>query len=260
MPTILPLGPQVQFIDAGPPPGSYDPSDYVVRLGALWLDISTANRPFLYLCTASSPSELRWLRISDLGGDFKDNIFVGRDAGQTISAGANGDRNVAIGVGAMPSATTAYQGVAIGHGAMRGRLTGNYNTAVGFDALAAGTTGSNNTVVGAAAAAAVTTGQTNTVMGVSALGSATTASNNTVLGAVAGASVSTEGGNTLVGASADIAPGVTNAAALGAGALAVESGAFALGSMTLVGSAGHVVAYLKINVNGNALRLALLDA
>ena len=264
MPTILPLGPQVQFVDAAPPPSSYDPSQYVVRLGALWLDISTPSRELLYICIASAPTLLRWARINDLGGDFQDNIFIGKDAGLAIAAGANGDRNVAIGNGALAAATSAYQTVSIGYRALFKQVSNNNNVAVGYLALGESTTGNANTAVGAAALPALTTGSGNVGVGVTALTSLTTGNNNVAVGNLAGFSISVETNNTMVGNSADVAPGVSRSIALGAGAKATASGQIALGSgvapLSYSFSAGPIIAYLNLVVNGNVFcKLALHD-
>lgn len=264
MPTILPLGPQVQFVDAAPPPSSYDPSQYVVRLGSLWLDISTPTRELLYICIASAPTLLRWARINDLGGDFQDNIFIGADAGLAIAAGANGDKNVAIGKGALASATSAYQTVSIGYRALFKQVSNNNNTAVGYMALAESTTGTANTAVGAAALSALTTGSGNLALGVTALTALTTGGGNVAVGNLAGFSVTVETSNTMVGAGADVAAGVSRSIALGAGAKATESGQIALGStsapLSFSGTAGGVIAYLKLCINGNIFaKLALHD-
>ncbi len=259
MPTILPIGPQVQFIDAAPPPATYDPAEFVVRLGALWLDITDANRPELYLCYASNPDALLWLCISRMGGDYKDNVFLGRDSGDAIAAGANGDRNVAIGNNAMKVAATAYQCVAVGYDALKSQTSGNYNTAIGHGALDSSTTAALNTAVGAATLDNATTGGSNTALGVLALQSLTTGSGNVGVGVNAGFTLTTENNCTLVGQGADISAGVVNAVALGSNARATESGSLALGSMRFIGVAGPVIAYLRVNINGTPLRIALHD-
>lgn len=259
MPTILPIGQQVQFIDAAPPPATYDPAVYVVRLGSLWLDITDANRPEIYLCYASTPDQLLWLCISRMGGDYKDNVFLGKAAGNAIAAGANGDRNVAIGNNAMKAAATAYQCVAVGHDALKSQTGGTYNTAVGMGALDSSTTAGLNTAVGAAALDGATTGGSNCALGVLALQSLTTGTGNVGVGVNCGLTLTTESGNTLVGQGADISAGITNAVALGTNAKAKESGSLALGGMNFTGLAGPVIAYLRVNVNGTNLRIALHD-
>lgn len=264
MPTILPIGQLVQYIDAAPPPASYDPLQYVVRVGHYWLDITDGNRPLLYSCISSVPSQLLWVRLNDLGGDYKDNIFIGKAAGLAISSGANGDRNVAIGNGAMAAATSAYQSVAIGYRALYRQVANNNNTAIGYLALGESTTGTANTAVGAAALSALTTGNGNVGVGVTALTALTTGANNVAIGNLSGFSITVEANNTMIGNGADVASGVSRSIALGAGARATANGQIALGSgtapLTYSGTAGPIIAYLNLIVNGNTLcKLALHD-
>lgn len=264
MPTILPIGQLVQYIDGVAPPSFYDPLEYVIRVGHYWLDITNAARPLLYQCISSAPSQLLWVRLNDLGGDYKDNIFIGKSAGLAISSGANGDRNVAIGNDAMAAATSAYQSVAIGYRALFKQVSNNNNTALGYLALGESTTGNANTAVGAAAMPSLTTGSGNVGIGVTALTSLTTGSNNVAVGNLAGFSISVETNNTMIGNGADVASGVSRSIALGAGAKATASGQIALGSggapLSYSGTAGPIIAYLNLIVNGNVFcKLALHD-
>lgn len=264
MPTILPLGPQVQFIDTAPPPSTYDPAQYVVRLGALWLDVTNSTRPFLWMCIASSPELLVWMRLNDLGGDFKNNIFIGSDAGLAITAGAEGDRNLAIGRGALKVATTAHQNVAVGHNALQAQVSGNNNTAVGAQTLVSSTTATANTAVGAGALYAVTTGAGNLAVGVGALFDLVTGGGNIAVGNGAGAGMVSQSNSILIGHDTSLGSGVSAAIAIGHGAKPLESGSVALGGpsarLVFAASAGPLLGYLKVTLNGEVVgRIAILQ-
>lgn len=260
MPTILPLGPQVQFIDAAPPPATYDPAVYIVRLGALWLDITNAARPMLYMCYASTPEELRWLRISDLGGEWQSNLFMGRDAGAVMLAGAsNGRNNVAVGNSALGVATVADFNAILGNEAAYSVTSGYGNAALGYRALYNLTTGRYNTSLGYQAMLGATTGELNTCIGWLAGAALTSGSRNILIGGNAGGGITTQSDVTIVGYGATINAGVGACVALGTNALARETGSLALGSMILSTTASGVAGYLKVAVNGTPYRIALLN-
>jgi hypothetical protein len=106
--------------------------------------------------------------------------------GALVGIGAgNNDTNVAFGVGALDSNTTA-----------------NYNTAIGRDTLTAITTGGRNTAVGSFTLN-TTTGQLNTAIGQEAGASLTTGSNNIMIGYAANAATATTNDSITIGNSSN---------------------------------------------------------
>ena len=162
------------------------------------------------------------------GGNY--NVLVGDEAGTAITTG---DKNIALGYGALDAVTTSEGNVGIGHNAGGGITTGTNNTAVGTNALDSTTTASNNTAVGKSALTANTTGTRNVAVGSSALDANTTANDNTAVGHSAlGLNVSGTR-NTALGAYAlDTSTGHDNTA-LGRAAMDVNTSG---GSNTAVGS------------------------
>jgi trimeric autotransporter adhesin len=95
---------------------------------------------------------------------------------------------IAVGTGAMASATSAEYQSAFGYQAMKSITTGNSSVAMGWQALQNNTTGSNHTAVGLQSLNGVTTGSTNIGIGQSAGSAITTGSYNTIIGSYAGTS------------------------------------------------------------------------
>jgi hypothetical protein len=107
--------------------------------------------------------------------------------------------------------------------------TGSDNTASGSAALASNTMGAGNTASGLFALTLNTMGNRNTAVGTDAGGSNDTGSNNTFIGAIAGFSNRTGSNNTIIGANADAVDGLTNATAIGSGAVVGANNALVLG-------------------------------
>jgi hypothetical protein len=105
------------------------------------------------------------------------------------------------------------------------------NTAIGSSALTALSTGSDNTASGKQALAANTTGTGNTADGLQTLTHNTTGIRNTAVGVAAGANGNVTGSfNTFIGATADGGmDGLTNATAIGYGAIVGASNSLVLG-------------------------------
>lgn len=74
-----------------------------------------------------------------------ENIFVGKDAGVSITTGNN---NSAVGDGALTWNNTGSQNSAVGDGALTLNTTGNQNSAIGYEAGFNNSTGSGNVFIG----------------------------------------------------------------------------------------------------------------
>lgn len=139
-----------------------------------------------------------------------DNTFIGKNAGNFAMTG-NG--NTASGVIALNNNTTGVFNTAHGAFALINNTEGSFNTASGNSALQVNTTGSFNTASGPGALFN-NNGDNNTASGIAALNNNTTGSSNTAIGAQADVSV----GN------------LTNATAIGAGAVVDASNKIRLGN------------------------------
>ncbi len=181
---------------------------------------------------------------------FGGNIGVGVDA---LLANTTGSQNTAVGTHALKFNTTGGGNTATGGSALLLNATGGANTATGQNALRVNTTGFNNTAAGESALRFNTTGNGNTATGESALlfnttGILNTATGgnalqqnilgdfNTAVGANSLAFNFTGSNNTAIGFEADVGFGnLTNATAIGAGALVSQSNSLVLGSGANVG-------------------------
>jgi hypothetical protein len=104
-----------------------------------------------------------------------------------------GHSNVAIGWGAMTSASTAQLAVGIGYKALYSNTTSQCNTAVGYTSQRLTTTGTMNTSTGFDALGANTTGNRSTSFGAQSGSVNTTGDNNIFIGYDAGVSGSPGG-------------------------------------------------------------------
>jgi hypothetical protein len=158
-----------------------------------------------------------------INGDGNNNVFVGDDAGTTITSGSD---NVALGKGAFATAATSNYSIAIGMNSLyaatgsentavgrrslRYTSSGQYNVGIGFDAGLYATTADSSTFVGHLAGQGITTvkltGNDNTAVGKSAgLLLQGTANANTLLGATAGDNITTGDSNIIIGHGIDAA-------------------------------------------------------
>jgi len=177
------------------------------------------------------------------------NTAVGVDA---MASNTTGSNNVALGHRALHDSVSTSENVAIGRLALDALQSGAGNTAVGNQALglaaAAGHTvaigdkallsttfSPLNTAVGARAGEALTQGGQNTFVGAYAALNLTTGDNNVIVGTGAGSGATTGTALTLLGLSADAAPGLTNATAIGAGAVVSQTNSLVLGNNASVG-------------------------
>ena len=178
----------------------------------------------------SVPAAPLTVSAATISGSSSDVIINGLTIGKGTSSVAT---NTAVGVNALKLNTP--QGVD--------------NTAIGFEALTknlggqgAFTSCQGNTAVGSKAlhecgGSVLGNGMWNSAVGLKALERLTTGTSNTALGFCAGTAVTTECGNTFVGAQANANTGnpinpitITNATAIGAGAIATASNQVILGN------------------------------
>jgi len=175
-----------------------------------------------------------------------DNTGTGVD---TLQSNTTGFENTASGYAALRLNTTGFLNTAIGVGALESNITGQQNMAIGGEALQSNTTGNLNTATGVATLPANTTGSDNTAEGWSALKHNTTGDDNTASGYGALANTTTGGGNMAAGmlalyhnvsgslntalgylAGPDVgSPNLTNATAIGYGAVVSQSNSLILG-------------------------------
>jgi trimeric autotransporter adhesin len=160
---------------------------------------------------------------------------------QALLFNTTGDNNTASGFQALLNTTTGGNNTAYGAGALANNTTGYYNTASGFFALVANTTGNYNTASGFQALG-ITTADNNTGYGANALFKNTTGVNNTAIGFSTLHENTTGFDNTAIGAFADVSFGasLTNATAIGAGAIVNASNKIRLGNTSVTVIEGQV--------------------
>src|SRR3989441_3156538 len=135
------------------------------------------------------------------------NVIIGATntaIGSSALFNNTGDKNAAVGAGALFSNTTGFSNTASGVSALQSNSTGFFNTASGFSALELNTTGGGNTASGVFALESNTTGGNNTATGVSALANNTTGSKNTAIGSGADVSKGDFTNATAIGAEATV--------------------------------------------------------
>ena len=135
---------------------------------------------------------------------------------------------------ARAAASTSHN-TKLGKGALGSKPTGTDNTGLGFNALHANTTGDFNTASGASALLS------NTTVGAEALQNNTTGIFNSATGRLALSSNTTGGANTAIGIGADVSTGdLSNATAIGAGAVVNASNKIRLGNSSVTVIEGEV--------------------
>ncbi len=173
----------------------------------------------------------------------------------TLFYNTEGNSNVGIGVGTLFLNTTGIQNTALGNAALQRNTTGSNNTAIGFQAMmgeVAGDphTGHENVAIGKDAlyislgdhniaigvsALVVNTGSDNVGIGPRSLYGNTTGTGNIGIGGDAGRSNTTGTNNTFIGYQSGYggtSGNLTNATAIGYGAVATRSNAIVLGAGT----------------------------
>ncbi len=189
------------------------------------------------------------------------NTFVGQLAGNFTLGGLGlfeGMYNTAVGYQSLSSNTTGFSNTTSGFQSLYFNTTGSDNTASGYWSLHANTTGSDNTASGAASLASNTTGYwntasgfeslwqnttgfSNTASGFRSLWQNTTGSSNTASGTSAGSTNATGSNNTFLGAYSDAAAdNLTNATAVGYGAIVNASNKVRIGNGSVLVIEGQV--------------------
>lgn len=160
------------------------------------------------------------------------NSFMGQEAG---FSNTTGESNSFFGRRAGQANTTGGSNAFFGHGTGMANTSGSSNAFFGTSSGFANSMGNNNSFFGYGAGRGNTIGVENTFLGADA-GSANTAGiKNTFVGSSAGRSNTSESFNTFIGVLSDGAPGITNATALGYGAVVQKSNAVVLGNHADVG-------------------------
>ena len=186
--------------------------------------------------------------------------------GQSIGKGnASGGDNLAVGAAAMNAVSTGVRNTAIGNSAMQNYVGTSFdnNTSVGYANLVGLTTGYGNTSVGAESMMALSTGNSNTSIGNQSLIS-TTGSNNVGVGKRSGQTITSGSQNTIIGTDADVSTAtLTNATALGYGAIVTADNTVQLGSTTVtsVKTSGKLItgAVTYPNTDGTANQVLLTN-
>jgi hypothetical protein len=238
-----------------------------------WLGIQVGSDPQMTPLQALTSTGYAFFAQNAGGIGTKSNVFIGPHSGNTTAASGlsntaigwtalenvtTGAYNTAYGQAALNKNTTGGNNSAYGNSALGKNITGNWNTAMGVVALQTNTTGVANTGIGDAALAANstgnydtatgnlslnlnTTGSFNTASGQMALYYNTTGSENTAFGANTGSANLTGSNNTFIGSNANVSiDGLTNATAIGAGAIVTASNSVQIGNGSVTQIGGQV--------------------
>ncbi|MCZ2487184.1 hypothetical protein [Aquirufa antheringensis] len=185
-------------------------------------------------------------------------------------SGTSGSSNTSLGFAALIDNTTSSGNTAIGYQALQ-KNTGDNNIAIGTNTMYLALNSTRNIVVGSNALETNANGAANNIiMGVNSMRVATSASENVAIGNEAGSTFTNETRNTLLGASTNISAGVSNATAIGYGAIADASNKIQLGNanvtavntsgtITAAGFSGPLTGNVTGNVTGNASTATLAN-
>jgi hypothetical protein len=171
------------------------------------------------------------------------NTFWGYEAGFTNSGyfgDSSGRGNTANGYRSLFSNSIGYSNSASGIYSLYSNTTGHWNTAGGANALRNNTLGNSNTGYGMMSLYENTTGTFNTANGIFALQNNVNGSYNTAIGYDALFSNRAGSYNTAIGSDANVANLVSNATAIGAGAIANASNKVRIGNSTVTVIEGQV--------------------
>ncbi len=187
--------------------------------------------------TVQIPGALSVTGSTTFGGTLGANIFNATtqyNIGGFRALSLAGNANTFVGLGTGQSNSTGFQ-----------------NSFVGANAGASNTTGGNNSFFGQASGFSNTDGGENSFVGFTSGFSNTLGNGNSFFGRGAGASNTTGSSNTIVGYFANVgANNLTNATALGAGALVSQSNSLVLGNNVNVGI-GTAAPMSRLHLNAN---------
>ena len=221
--------------------------------------VTTGTQTFAGSKTFSSDLVVNQISIGKGLGNNNQNTVMGYTAlAANISGGGNtafgfqgqmkgtsGSGNSTLGFAALIENTTGSRNTALGYQAAQKNI-GSDNIAIGFNSMYLTTNSSNNIVIGTSSfdLSTVNGSNNNIVVGKESLRNATTASQNMVLGHSSGAAITTETNNTLLGFQTNSTAGVSNATAIGKGAIAGASNSVQLGdtNVTNVKTSGTLTA------------------
>jgi len=160
---------------------------------------------------------------------------------QAMWLNTTGSENAAVGMFALNTNSEGTGNTAMGWNAMWANTTGSYNVAKGWECLMNNTTGNENTANGVQSVYMNVTGSDNTGTGFHSLWSNRSGSGNTGIGAQS-LSNNVSGSNiTTLGASANVAmDGLTNATAVGYGAIVNSSDKVRIGNSAVTVIEGQV--------------------
>ena len=160
---------------------------------------------------------------------------------ESLFFNTTGELNTAYGTHSLRSNTTGNSNTAVGNASLFFNTTGTVNTAIGDLALNGNLSGRSNTAAGVQSLFANRTGDFNTAIGGNALSATLASSSNTVVGFDAAADFDLGSGNTIIGANADAnRAGLTNATAIGAGAIVNASNKVRIGNGAVTVIEGQV--------------------
>lgn len=207
-----------------------------IGYNALTAATSAANNVAIgYLALDSATSATGSVVIGSQAGtavtNQTNNTFIGYQAGEVCT----GASNVFVGSGAGDTATSVVAAVLVGMNSGAAMTSAAVGTVgVGFGVFNGLSSGANNTAVGSTAGYVISSGANNTLMGYQAGNSITTSSHNTCMGFTAGAGITTGAGNTFIGSIVgDAASTITNATAVGYGALSAIATSAATGTTAI---------------------------
>lgn len=173
-------------------------------------------------------------KVNNVEAGYIDYAFNKANTGfgyQTLISNTTGHSNTANGYNALLDNTTGLHNTAIGKETLRANSEGNNNIALGSEALSYNTTGSFNVASGTSTMRFSTIGNYNTAIGTWSLYDNTEGSSNSALGTSALRSNVTGNKNTAVGYASDVMSGnLTNATAIGNGAIATASNEVRIGN------------------------------
>jgi hypothetical protein len=159
----------------------------------------------------------------------------------SLGSNTTGSNNTASGTASLGGNTTGIGNTANGDGSLEDNTTGDSNTATGAQSLLHNTAGTGNTAAGLQSLQSNTSGGANTASGLFSLSSNTTGDQNTSIGVWAGDTNAAGSRNTFLGADADAVAGdLTNATAVGHGAMVDASNHVRIGDGTVTQIGGQV--------------------
>jgi hypothetical protein len=159
------------------------------------------------------------------------NVAIGSEALQSSDA----SNNIAIGFRALKNSTSSFNSTSIGTDSLF-NSNGSYNVAIGHISLTNNTVGVDNTAIGYNSSPNISIANSNVSVGSGSLLNTTIGDGNVGIGNFAGSSNITGQYNVFIGGNADCGvTNLTNAIAIGSGAVVSQSNSMILGNGVNVG-------------------------